>query len=189
MVLKKIEELSFGKLRTEFKKISDEDMISDSFAIVRLTVHLKKHGKDPFTYQFETENPDDEGFEDQEDPDNEEFEASDVMDMKPALHAAVPVSGLLSVSSDAAAASESFSTPLEFSLDLAIPLSSTGKSFKSFKRGISVESGDYFPVMAISPPVIEQKLDSPVIFLWVYETPRFRPELWPPYHQTMHESY
>ena len=64
-----------------------------------------------------------------------------MMDMKPALHAAVPVSGLLSVSSDAAAASESSSTPLEFSLDLAIPLSSTGKSFKSFKREISVESG------------------------------------------------
>ena len=48
MVLKTLEKLSSGELRTEFSKISSQGMTSESLAIVRLTMHLMKIDQDPF---------------------------------------------------------------------------------------------------------------------------------------------
>ena len=55
MVLKVLVRLSSGELRTEFSKISDQDVFiySESLAIVVLTMHLKRNGQDPFHFQFE----------------------------------------------------------------------------------------------------------------------------------------
>ena len=55
MVLKVLDRLSSGELRTEFSKISGQDVFiySESLAIVVLTMHLKRNGQDPFHFQFE----------------------------------------------------------------------------------------------------------------------------------------
>ena len=55
MVLKVLDRLSSGELRTEFSKISGQDVFiySESLAIVVLTMHLKRNGQDPFLFQFE----------------------------------------------------------------------------------------------------------------------------------------
>ena len=55
MILKVLDRLSSGELRTEFSKISSQDVLiySESLAIVRLTMHLIRNGQDPFHFQFE----------------------------------------------------------------------------------------------------------------------------------------
>ena len=55
MFLKALDRLSSGELRTEFVKISGQDVFiySESLAIVRLTMHLIRNGQDPFLFQFE----------------------------------------------------------------------------------------------------------------------------------------
>ena len=55
MVSKVPHRLSSSELRTEFSKISSQDVLiySESLAIVRLTMHLIRNGQDPFHFQFE----------------------------------------------------------------------------------------------------------------------------------------
>ena len=174
--MKKLEELSFCELRAEFLKISDQEMISESFGIVRMTVHLRKIGQDPFTFQFETENHDDEILDETPKDDIRDVKTEDATIMEPTVNTAESVSRYSDVLlAGAGAALVSFSLPLYFSFNLADSSSSSNKLFNRLGRKQSSESADHVASMLFFKMLL---------FLssleWMEVSQEYWSKLWPP---------